>query len=162
MAASFATPFLTGGIAQSKKCGLQNEKLKSLSVYPSHLAVPKISKLRDNRPNLFVRAEYSDGSRGGGGDFVAGFLLGGAIFGTLSYVFAPQIRRSLLNEDESGFQKAKRPIYYDDGLEKTRQTLNSKISQLNNVIDNISSRLRGRNNVVTEFVDADSEVESAM
>ncbi|XP_018676951.2 uncharacterized protein LOC103973412 isoform X1 [Musa acuminata AAA Group] len=162
-ATSFATPSLTGGIAQSKKSGLQNEKLKSLSVYHSHLAVPKKLKLQDNRPNLFVRAEYSDGSRGGGGDFVAGFLLGGAIFGTLAYVFAPQIRRSLLNENESGFQKAKRPIYYDDGLEqKTRQTLNSKISQLNNAIDNISSRLRGRNNVVTEFVDADSEVESAM
>ncbi|CAL9112381.1 unnamed protein product [Musa textilis] len=161
-AASFATSFLTGGIAHSKKSGLQNEKLKSLSVYHSHLAVPKKSKLRDNRPNLFVRAEYSDGSRGGGGDFVAGFLLGGAIFGTLAYVFAPQIRRSLLNENESGFQKAKRPIYYDDGLEKTRQTLNSKISQLNSVIDNISSRLRRRNNVVTEFVDADTEVESAL
>ncbi|RRT52037.1 hypothetical protein B296_00040519, partial [Ensete ventricosum] len=158
------------GIAQSKKCGLQNEKLKSLSVYPSHLAVPKISKLRDNRPNLFVRSLFS----------LLTFLL--RLLATksnlpLKLALLPlpsvpenvasfwllQIRRSLLNEDESGFQKAKRPIYYDDGLEqKTRQTLNSKISQLNNVIDNISSRLRGRNNVVTEFVDADSEVESAM
>lgn len=34
---------------------------------------------------------YSDGSRGGGGDFVAGFLLGGAVFGTLAYIFAPQV-----------------------------------------------------------------------
>jgi len=25
------------------------------------------------------------------GDFTAGFLLGGAIFGTLAYVFAPQV-----------------------------------------------------------------------
>lgn len=33
----------------------------------------------------------SDGDRGGGSDFVAGFLLGGAIFGTLAYVFAPQV-----------------------------------------------------------------------
>lgn len=33
----------------------------------------------------------SDGSRGGGGDFFAGFLLGGAVFGTLAYVFAPQV-----------------------------------------------------------------------
>jgi hypothetical protein len=32
-----------------------------------------------------------DGSRGGGGDFLAGFLLGGAVFGTLAYVFAPQV-----------------------------------------------------------------------
>lgn len=28
-----------------------------------------------------------------------------------------QIRRSLLNEDEYGFRKARRPIYYDEGLE---------------------------------------------
>lgn len=28
-----------------------------------------------------------------------------------------QIRRSLLNEDEYGFRKAKRPMYYDEGLE---------------------------------------------
>lgn len=30
-----------------------------------------------------------------------------------------QIRRSLLNEDEYGFRKARRPIYYDEGLEVT-------------------------------------------
>ncbi|KAH1113981.1 hypothetical protein J1N35_007359, partial [Gossypium stocksii] len=40
-----------------------------------------------------------------------------AIFGTIAYVFAPQIRRSLLNEDEYGCRKAKRLIYYDEGLE---------------------------------------------
>lgn len=28
-----------------------------------------------------------------------------------------QIRRSLLNEDEYGFRRARRPIYYDEGLE---------------------------------------------
>ena len=33
----------------------------------------------------------SDGSRGGGNDFAAGFLLGGAVFGTLAYIFAPQV-----------------------------------------------------------------------
>lgn len=33
----------------------------------------------------------SGGNKGGGGDFVAGFLLGGAVFGTLAYVFAPQV-----------------------------------------------------------------------
>ncbi|MBA0880375.1 hypothetical protein Goshw_012595 [Gossypium schwendimanii] len=58
---------------------------------------------------------HGDGSRGGASDFAAGFLLGGAIFGTIAYVFAPQIRRSLLNEDEYGFRKAKRLIYYDEG-----------------------------------------------
>lgn len=37
----------------------------------------------------------SDGSRGGGSDFVAGFFLGGAIFGTLAYIFAPQVIRCI-------------------------------------------------------------------
>ncbi|CAL9192337.1 unnamed protein product [Musa hybrid cultivar] len=158
-ATSLATPFVTGSVAQSTKLRLQNEKLKS---YQSRLAIPQKSKLLKCRPNVSVHAEHSDSSKGGGGDFVTGFLLGGAIFGTLAYVFAPQIRRSLLNEDEHGFRKAKRPIYYDDGLERTRQTLNAKISQLNNAIDNVSSRLRGRNIEVTESVEADSEVEAAM
>ncbi|CAL9009053.1 unnamed protein product [Prunus brigantina] len=118
-------------------------------------------QLRTNR-NFAIRAEYSDDSRGGGADFLAGFVLGGAVFGTLAYVFAPQIRRSLLNEDEYGFRKARRPIYYDEGLEKTRQTLNAKISQLNSAIDNVSSRLRGGNNVPTVPIKSDPEVEATM
>ncbi|XVF56620.1 hypothetical protein PTKIN_Ptkin06aG0134800 [Pterospermum kingtungense] len=109
-----------------------------------------------------VSAEYRNGRRDGGSDFVAGFLLGGAIFGTLSYIFAPQIRRSLLNEDEYGFRKAKRPIYYDEGLEKTRETLNEKITQLNSAIDNVSSRLRGGNKSSTVPAETDPEVEATM
>ncbi|XP_042484805.1 uncharacterized protein LOC122065081 [Macadamia integrifolia] len=105
---------------------------------------------------------YSDGGRGGGGDFIAGFFLGGALFGTLAYIFAPQIRRAVLNEDEYGFRRARRPIYYDEGLEKTRQTLNAKISQLNSAIDNVSSRLRGGKNVVNEPMENDAEVEATM
>ncbi|KAJ8761694.1 hypothetical protein K2173_004470 [Erythroxylum novogranatense] len=126
------------------------------------LAVQRNSKaVRTNR-SFSVCAHYNDGSRGGAGDFVAGFLLGGAICGTLAYVFAPQIRRSLLNEDESGFRRAKRPIYYDEGLEKTRQTLNAKISQLNSAIDNVSSRLRGGNSSPPAPIETDPEVEATM
>lgn len=33
----------------------------------------------------------SDGGRSGAGDFASGFLLGGAVFGTLAYIFAPQV-----------------------------------------------------------------------
>ncbi|KAL3650137.1 hypothetical protein CASFOL_006540 [Castilleja foliolosa] len=106
---------------------------------------------------LSIHANYNDRSSGSGADFVAGFVLGGAIFGTLGYIFAPQIRRSLLNEDEYGFRKAKRPIYYDEGLEKTRQTLNDKISQLNSAIDNVSSRLRGGNNLPQVPIETDAE-----
>ncbi|GMH28187.1 hypothetical protein Nepgr_030030 [Nepenthes gracilis] len=118
----------------------------------------KSNQLFINR-KLAVCAEHNTGSRRGGGDFIAGFLLGGALFGTLAYVFAPQIRRSLLNEDEYGFRRAKRPIYYDDeGLEKTRQTLNAKLSQLNAAIDNVSSRLRGGNNVPSVPIETDPEM----
>ncbi|GJS09446.1 uncharacterized protein Tco_0366242 [Tanacetum coccineum] len=60
-------------------------------------------------------------SNGGYADFVAGVLLRGALCGTLSYIFAPHIRRSLLNEDAYEFRRAKRPIYYDEGLEMLSQ-----------------------------------------
>ncbi|XP_072967552.1 uncharacterized protein [Typha angustifolia] len=159
VSASFATLFLTGG-AHSKKFDVHLGKLKESGGYPSRLAIQQKPKQKNFHRNISVCAEYSDNSRGGGGDFLAGFLLGGAVFGTLAYVFAPQIRRSLLNEDEYGFRRAKRPIYYDEGLE-TRQTLNAKINQLNSAIDNVSSRLRGGNNEATEPIEADSEIEAS-
>nr|CAD1831051.1 unnamed protein product [Ananas comosus var. bracteatus] len=142
IAACSATLFVPGG-ARSKNYNVHPGKTKESGAFPSQLAIRQKSKQMDGRRNLSVCAEYRDGSRGGGGDFLAGFVLGGAIFGTLAYVFAPQIRRSLLSEDDNGFRRAKRPIYYyDEGLE-TRQTLNEKIRQLNSAIDNVSSRLRG-------------------
>ncbi|KAJ1272536.1 hypothetical protein BS78_06G209400 [Paspalum vaginatum] len=107
-------------------------------------------------------------SKGGGG-FLTGFLIGGAIFGTLGYVFAPQISRtlgSLLDEngqdgesDETGLQRVPRSQYYDEGLEKTRQTLGDKISQLNLAIDKAASRLkRVTGNVETEDVKDETEI----
>jgi hypothetical protein len=44
----------------------------------------------------------------------------------------------------------------------TRQNLNAKISQLNSAIDNVSSRLRGNNNVPVVPVESDPEVEATM
>ncbi|XP_028755380.1 uncharacterized protein LOC114714778 [Neltuma alba] len=159
MATSFAPISISGG------CHLKPRELlltnpNSLRVSPKLAAKRKSNLERRNRSSA-IRAEYRD-SGSGGGDFVAGFLLGGAIFGTLAYIFAPQIRRSLLNEDEYGFRKAKRPIYYDEGLERTRQTLNEKIGQLNSAIDNVSSRLRGGNNVPATPVESDPEVEATL
>ncbi|XP_038902580.1 uncharacterized protein LOC120089235 [Benincasa hispida] len=157
MAACFAPSLsVSGGLIKASD-------LSSKSI--SFGQAPKLAiQRKSSRTNqkLSVRAEYNDGDRSGGGDFVAGFLLGGAVFGTLAYIFAPQIRRSLLNEDEYGFRRAKRPIYYDEGLEKTRQTLNAKISQLNSAIDNVSSRLRGGNNTPAVPVEADPEIEATM
>lgn len=49
---------------------------------------------------------------------VLGYLFANTISGFLFTTFHLQIRRSLLNEDEYGFRRAKRPIYYyDEGLE---------------------------------------------
>ncbi|KAJ1391205.1 hypothetical protein SESBI_36769 [Sesbania bispinosa] len=161
MATCFA-PFSISGGSHLKSPELWLTKHNSSGVGPK-LTVQRKSNLvsrRNHSPS--IRAEYRDSSGGGGGDFLAGFLLGGAVFGTLAYIFAPQIRRSLLNEDEYGFRKAKRPIYYDEGLERTRQTLNEKISQLNSAIDNVSSRLRGNNNVPAAQIESDPEVEATM
>ncbi|KAI9107324.1 hypothetical protein K1719_021712 [Acacia pycnantha] len=75
------------------------------------------------------------------------------------------ILRSLLNEVEHGFRKARRPIYYDEGLEWTL-TLNKKIGQLNAAIDNVSSRLRrglrGGNKAPAIPVENDPEVEATL
>ena len=162
MATSSAILSLTGGV-HIETYGLHSDRLKTLGGYQSNLPIRRISTRQNQLQKLSVCAEYGGGSKGGGGDFVAGFLLGGAVFGTLAYSFAPQIRRFLLNEDESGFRKARRPIYYDDGLERTRQTLNAKISQLNSAIDNVSSRLRGGiSSTSPETIEADPEVEATL
>ncbi|CAK9166010.1 unnamed protein product [Ilex paraguariensis] len=155
MATSFAPVSISGGV-HLKARELRSTNLSSSGKIPM-LTIQRNSNQGIASRKLIVRAEYNDHKGGGGGDFVAGFLFGGALFGTLAYVFAPQIRRSLLNEDEYGFRRAKRPIYYDEGLEKTRQTLNAKISQLNSAIDNVSSRLRGGNNMPPVPVESDPE-----
>uniref|UniRef100_A0A8R7TLV6 Uncharacterized protein n=1 Tax=Triticum urartu TaxID=4572 RepID=A0A8R7TLV6_TRIUA len=115
---------------------------------------------------------FCEDSKGGGG-FLTGFLIGGAVFGTLGYVFAPQISKTLdtlLNDDgqdgkpdEQGVQSVPRPRnaqYYDEGLEKTRQTLGDKISQLNLAIDKAAARLkRVTGSVEKEAVKDETEVE---
>jgi len=90
----------------------------------------------------------ASGRRGGGaGDFVAGFLLGGAVFGALGYLLAPQITKSLEDVEsvKEDVEATKRPAKFledDEGLEKTRKNLNEKIAQLNAAIDDVSAQLR--------------------
>ncbi|KAH9706786.1 Low-density receptor-like protein [Citrus sinensis] len=160
MAYCLAPVSISGG-SHLKARELSSAKSATFGKTPKLIVQRKSNQLETNH-KFSIRAEYGEGSQRGGGDFIAGFLVGGAVFGTLAYVFAPQIRRSLLNEDEYGFRRAKRPIYYDEGLERTRQTLNAKISQLNNAIDNVSSRLRGGNSAPKVPVEIDPEVEATM
>ena len=78
---------------------------------------------------------YAD--RGPG--FSTGFFLGGLVFGALGVLFAPQISRALLGEDD----RLRMPSFGDEELEPaTRENLTSKISQLNAAIDDVSSQLK--------------------
>ncbi|KAM3319580.1 hypothetical protein P3S67_006780 [Capsicum chacoense] len=158
--ATGAAPFSLSGATHVKGCEPWSAKSSSFVKTPMVAIQRKSNSKGTKAAKLSIRANYSDqrGRGGSGGDFVAGFLLGGAIFGTLGYIYAPQIRRSLLNEDEYGFRRAKRPIYYyDEGLEKTRQTLNTKLDQLNSAIDKVSSVLRGGNKMPAVPVETDPE-----
>ncbi|XP_019413713.1 PREDICTED: uncharacterized protein LOC109325672 isoform X1 [Lupinus angustifolius] len=161
MAATLSISISGGSHVNAPKLWLTKRNGFGVAVFPNK---SNFTLHSTNRRCSSISAQYrcSDNSGGGGGDFLAGFLLGGAILGTAAYIFAPQIRRSLLNEDEYGFRKAKRPLYHDGGLERTRQTLNKKISQLNSAIDNVSSRLRGGNNVPASKIESDPEVEATM
>jgi uncharacterized protein YlxW (UPF0749 family) len=85
------------------------------------------------------------------GDFVAGFLLGGVIFGAIGYLIAPVVSKSIAaaeketqDDEEVEGPPKKLPKYVEDeeGLESTRKSLNEKIAQLNAAIDNVSAQLR--------------------
>ena len=56
-------------------------------------------------PCLPCRAE-----RDNGGGFVTGFVVGGAIFGALGFLFAPQISAALLNDE----QRLRLPKFLDE------------------------------------------------
>ncbi|XP_058777806.1 uncharacterized protein LOC131652048 [Vicia villosa] len=148
MATSFVPLSVSVGGSHLKSSDLFLGKRNSSLFLGPKLAVQRKSNIASRR-NLAspLRAEYRDDGRIGGGEFVAGFLLGGAIFGAVAYTFAPQIRRTLLNEDEHGFMRGRRPRYYDEELEP-KEALLEKVGQINAAIDNISSRLRGNNKKV--------------
>lgn len=84
------------------------------------------------------------GAKGGGtANFIAGFLCGGAVLGTLAFLFAPQLSKRLLAEND----RLRLPRFLGDedeeSLESTRRTLNDKIAQLNSAIDEVSAQLEG-------------------
>ena len=56
-------------------------------------------------PRLPCRAE-----RDNGGGFMTGFVVGGAIFGALGFLFAPQISAALLNDE----QRLRLPKFLDE------------------------------------------------
>ncbi|KAL4457435.1 hypothetical protein ABPG75_012300 [Micractinium tetrahymenae] len=84
--------------------------------------------------SLVVRAERGSGS------FWSGFVVGGVVCGALGFVFAPQISRALLGDDE------RLKLRWDESRdgEVTKQNLADKIAQLNAAIDDVSSQLNAR------------------
>jgi len=79
----------------------------------------------------------------GSGNFVSGFVLGGVVCGVLGFVFAPQISRALLGED----QRIRLPRFMEEAEldpEVTKQNLAEKIAQLNAAIDDVSAQLRSQ------------------
>ncbi|XP_058206462.1 uncharacterized protein LOC131319980 isoform X3 [Rhododendron vialii] len=139
--------FWLGG-AHLKSHELRSMKCNSFG-NPSRLTVRRKSSQRNANQKLIVCSELNE-SRGGGGNFVAGFVLGGALFGTVAYIFAPRIRKAILNEDEHGFRRPRRLPYYDEGLvyderlNNPKQTLSQKIGQLNAAIDTAIDRMYSR------------------
>jgi gas vesicle protein len=74
---------------------------------------------------------------------VSGFVLGGVVCGVLGFVFAPQISRALLGED----QRIRLPRFMEEAEldpEVTKQNLAEKIAQLNAAIDDVSAQLRSQ------------------
>eukprot|EP01026_Neomeris_dumetosa_P056600 TRINITY_DN5180_c0_g1_i10.p3 TRINITY_DN5180_c0_g1~~TRINITY_DN5180_c0_g1_i10.p3 ORF type:complete len:137 (+),score=25.46 TRINITY_DN5180_c0_g1_i10:45-455(+) len=102
-------------------------------------------RLRQRARVVSIRADR-DGS---GGSFMSGFVFGGVIFGTLGFLFAPQISRALLNEE----QKLRLPRWLEEeekDPEATKQKLFDKIDQLNEAIDEISSNIKQADGVQVE------------
>ena len=79
----------------------------------------------------------------GSGSFWSGFVVGGVVCGVLGFVFAPQISRALLGED----QRIRLPRFLEEeelDPEVTKQNLADKIQQLNAAIDDVSAQLKSQ------------------
>ncbi|KAJ7528097.1 hypothetical protein O6H91_16G083800 [Diphasiastrum complanatum] len=150
--ASIAVPCISCA-AISTSCGLSSKEFSRIPELKPQLMSLKLVKHQNHigqrsyqtfKLSSAIYADYN-GRRGGSGDFIAGFILGGAVFGALGYLLAPQVNRSLTeleNQFESVPNKQPKFLEDDEGLEKTRKNLNEKIAQLNAAIDNVSAQLR--------------------
>ena len=78
-----------------------------------------------------------------GPGFWSGFVVGGVVCGVLGYVFAPNISRAILGDDQS----LKLPRFLEpteEDPEITKQNLADKIAQLNAAIDDVSAQLKSQ------------------
>lgn len=70
--------------------------------------------------------------------------MGGVVFGALGFLFAPQISRALLGDD----QRLRLPRFMEEEVPKdpeaTKQELIDKIAQLNASIDEVAAQLKSK------------------
>lgn len=71
-------------------------------------------------------------------------MVGGVVCGVLGFVFAPQISRTLLGDE----QRLRLPRFLEEeedlDPEVTKQNLAEKIAQLNAAIDDVSAQLKAQ------------------
>ncbi|GBG89836.1 hypothetical protein CBR_g49685 [Chara braunii] len=148
------------GLARSYVLAHTSKELRPSLLMP--VRAGRQNRRQDPQQTLTVFADgsYRRGEGAGSGNFAAGFLLGGLVFGVLGFVFAPQLSKTLLGENADGTPR-RLPRWMDDedSLEATRQSLNDKIAQLNAAIDDVSAQLRVDDGLTIN--EAEKQLESA-
>ncbi|GFR42315.1 hypothetical protein Agub_g3222, partial [Astrephomene gubernaculifera] len=119
---------------------LRQQGVVSQRASQAHRVRPALPLARP-RTAVVVRAE----SNGRSSDsFVAGVVVGGVVFGALGFLFAPQISKALLGDD----QRLKLPRFLEDEQpkdpEQTKEDLLDKIAQLNASIDEVAAQLKSK------------------
>ncbi|KAI5068605.1 hypothetical protein GOP47_0016950 [Adiantum capillus-veneris] len=153
---------ITGNCVPIKQALVSNLP-KSKLWLPKNERILFVKQGLQQKCQLLVQAKYSDGKGGGAGDFVTGFVLGGVVFGALGYLFAPQVNNllSAVERELDSARKLPKGLDDDEGLEKTRRSLNEKIAQLNAAIDDVSAQLRADDKSGGQQAGGTTEFESA-
>ncbi|XP_047329285.1 uncharacterized protein LOC124932664 [Impatiens glandulifera] len=122
---------------------LPNNPAAVLSRSGSSSPLKKLQISTLKKKGFTVQAFYSE-RENNSSSFLNGFILGGIVAGTLGFVYAPQISKTLAGTDKKEIMRKLPNFIYDEekALEKKRQVLADKIQQLNTSIDDLSVRLR--------------------
>lgn len=76
-------------------------------------------------------------SADGRGGFTAGFVVGGIVCGVLGFLYAPQISRALLDEQE----RLRLPFLNEEPQPVTKDDLVSRVDELNAAVDELTANI---------------------